>query len=143
MNFLISIVMTFGLSWAGPQKKVTHGADLENKESYSVAITGIETDTLRIQHLLLKGKNFFMASKLVNGSVFFEKAISVQEYGEAKKIATNLIALPTSDVCTQPITITLTKGSKVIENKVCGEKQEILREITPFNEKVKSFLGKN
>jgi hypothetical protein len=143
MNFLFTLFVLGALGWAGPQKKVTRGEDVSVKESFSVAITGMETDTMRVQHLLLKGKSFFMASKLVNGSVYAEKPISDSEFGDVKKTTASLISIPSSDVCSHPITVTVTKGSKTTEKKVCGEKPEVMNVITPFNDKVKSFLEKN
>jgi hypothetical protein len=129
--------------WAAPPQKVTGSGEVKIKESYSVAQTGMETETYRIQNLLLKGKIFYMAAKLVNGNLFTEKAVTAKEFSAMKNAILPLTQVPASDLCTKPTTISVLKDGKDSQNKVCSEKEEIMEKITKFDDQVKASLEKN
>lgn len=152
MKFIFCITLLFclaphfseaaGLSRNKPRQKVTDAQTVTIKESYSVGLSGLETESFRIQKILFKGKNtVYMVARLVNGEIYLEKTFNSAGYTQLKSAISPLVNIPNSDLCTKPVTIrTLRDGSETV-NKVCGEKQDVDSNVQNYISQAKSFIG--
>ncbi len=141
MKWILLVSLFYQTSFAEPPKKAK-SEDVKTAESFSVATLGLEAEAYRVQHLIAQGKSTYMVAKLVNGSLFLEKAIPVASYQQMKKIVQPLIKMTSNEDCKTPMRFTFrTSGQGEDQLKLCMEKSNISVPAKRFSDKAKKLLG--
>jgi hypothetical protein len=138
----MKLLIFLSMVWAAPPVKNSNPQDILVKESFSIAQTGVETETYRIQQLTFDKQDVFMLSKLVNGNIYSEKNIKPKTYQQIRSSVIGLAAIPNSDLCQKPVTVVVVRKGKETKSKICGEKENISTAVAKFTDVCKAHLGK-